>query len=143
MQTQILTHIADLPNIKQVLRRSGRLSKAKSVKRLTMGSEISNFQTPFTANIEISFGEEERVTVREVVRNVPVGRQVGETDRQEQAAQRAAVTRADQQAGVARAAQAGVTRETGGTAGGRSALEANGQGLATPGCSSDGSLGKK
>merc|ERR1712082_343017 len=31
------THRADLPNFKQVLRRSDRLSKAKSVKRLTMG----------------------------------------------------------------------------------------------------------
>merc|ERR1712082_144889 len=64
------TNIADLPNIKQVPRRSGRNSRAKSVKRLTMGSELSNFSTPFTANIEISFGEEETVTVREVRRNV-------------------------------------------------------------------------
>merc|ERR1712030_261868 len=53
------TNIADLPNIKQVPRRSGRISKAKSVKSLTMGSELSNFQAPFTANIEISFSEEE------------------------------------------------------------------------------------
>merc|ERR1712082_313090 len=94
------TNIADLPNIKQVPRRSGRISKAKSVKSLTMGSELSNFQAPFTANIEISFGEEETVTVREVRRNVQsniqnrsgdqgVGRQAGEADRQEHAAQEA------------------------------------------------------
>ena len=104
-----------------------------------MGSEISNFQAPFTANIEISFGEEETVTVREVRRNVPnniqnrrgdqgVGRQAGEIDQQEHAAQ-----------------QAGVTREVGGTAGGqqRDLGGATGANLAIPGCSSDGSQNNK
>ena len=133
------TNIADLPNIKQVPRRSGRISKAKSVKSITMGSEISNFQAPFTVNIEISCGEEETVTVREVRRNVPnniqnrrgdqgMGRQAGEIGQQEHAAR-----------------QAGVTREIVGMAGGqqRDLGGATGASLAIPGCSSDGSQNNK
>ena len=39
-----------------------------------MGSEFSNFSTPFTANIELSFGgHDDVVTVREVRRNVHNG----------------------------------------------------------------------
>ena len=39
-----------------------------------MGSEFSNFSTPFTANIELSFGgNDDVVTVREVRRNVHNG----------------------------------------------------------------------
>ena len=133
------TNIADLPNVKSVPRRSGRLSKTKSIKCITMGSELSNFSTPFTANIEISFGEEDVVTVREVRRNVQsntanrqgqhgdqgVGRQAGEGARQEHAGQ-----------------QAGVTRAVGGMANGGSQKDLGGAtsaDLAIPGCSSDGS----
>ena len=62
-----------------------------------MGAEISSLQTPFSANIEISFGEEESVRVREVWRNTPArnreqiaGEQDG--DRQENAGRQAGVT---------------------------------------------------
>ena len=64
------TNIADLPNAKSVIpRRSGRLklSKTQAIKCITMGTEFSNFSTPFTANIELSFGgNDDVVTVREV-----------------------------------------------------------------------------
>ena len=38
-----------------------------------MGTEFSNFSTPFMANIELSFGGNDVVTVREVRRNVQNG----------------------------------------------------------------------
>ena len=92
-----------------------------------MGSEISSFQTPFSANIEISFGEEELLRVREVWRNTPtrnreqlVGEQAEENDRQEHAALQAGVTTAGG-AGVTRAG--GQRRDIGGALGADLAMQ--------------------
>ena len=69
--------MADSPNAMSVApRRSGRPkpSTRQAIKCITMGSEFSNFSTPFTANIELSFGgNDDVVTVREVRRNVHNG----------------------------------------------------------------------
>ena len=138
------TGIADLPNIipNKVPRRSGRISKAKAIRLSTMGSEISSFQTPFSANIEISFGEEELVRVREVWRNTTTrnsGEQAGQNDRQEHAALQAGVTNSGG-AGVTvtTAGGAGVTRAGGATGGQRRDIGgAPGADLAMQGCSTD------
>ena len=152
------TSIADLPNIipNQVPRRSGRISKAKAIRLATMGSEISSLQTPFSANIEITFGEEELVRVREVWRNTTtrnreqvVGEQAGQNDRQEHAAIQAGVSNAGGAGtvttgdeGVTRTGGAvttmggaGVTRAGGATGGQR--RDIGGAELAMQGCSTD------
>ena len=58
-----------------------------------MGSEFSSIQAPFSANIEITVGEEELVRVRELWRNITISNReqvAGErTDRQEHATRQA------------------------------------------------------
>ena len=86
-----------------------------------MGSDLSRFQTPFSANIEISFGEEESVRVREVWRNTTrsTGEQAGQTDRQEHAALQGVTNSGGAGATVTTAGGSGVSRSGGATGGQR------------------------
>ena len=110
-----------------------------------MGSEISSLQTPFSANIEITFGEEELVRVREVWRNTTtrnreqvVGEQAGQNDRQEHDAIQAGVSNAGGAGTVTTASGAGVTRAGGATGGQRRDIGgAPAADLAMQGCSTD------